>query len=278
MTETTWRKRAGIMLCQPFEEKRLTKWKPPYLVQPKLDGERCRAVSLNGSAVLLSSEENIIFSVPHINEAVNELNTNLELDGELYCHGMPFEEIHSRVGRTVNRHEDYNSIEFHVFDVVTEEPQFKRTGVLYALGLQPPLQLVESIVCWSFEDVMHAYDRIINFGYEGIVVRHVDTPYVRKRSLFLMKFKPKKQDVYEIVGWKEEISKDGIPKGRLGSLVCKSDDGTEFSVGTGLDNSQRVSLWDEREELEGRICKVKYQHITSGAHVPRFPVFVEVLS
>ena len=277
MTETTWRKRAGIMLCYPFEEKRLTKWKPPYLVQPKLDGERCRAVSLNGSAVLLSSEENIIFSVPHINEAVNELNTNLELDGELYCHGMPFEEIHSRVGRTVNRHEDYKSIEFHVFDVVTEEPQFKRIGVLYKLDFQSPLQHVASIICDSFEDIMRAYDRIIALGYEGIVVRHIDAPYVRRRSLFLMKFKPKKQDVYEIVGWKEEISKDGIPKNRLGALVCKGDDGTEFSVGTGLNDDLRNSLWKERTELIGLNCRVQYQHITSGAHVPRFPVFVEVL-
>ena len=277
MSNAIWRKRSGVMLCQPFEEKRLTKWKPPYLVQPKLDGERCRAVSLNGSAVLLSSEENIIFSVPHINEAVNELNTNLELDGELYCHGMPFEEIHSRVGRTVNRHEDYESINFHVFDIVTEEPQFKRTGILQKWSLRPPLQIVMSFVCWSLEDVMRAYDRIIALDYEGIVVRYFDAPYVRKRSLFMMKFKPKKEDTYEIVGWKEEISKDGIPKDRLGALVCKGDDGTEFSVGTGLNDDLRNSLWNERTELIGLNCRVQYQHITSGAHVPRFPVFVKVL-
>ena len=277
MTETTWRKRAGIMLCQPFEEKRLSKWKPPYLVQPKLDGERCRAVSLNGSAVLLSSEENIIFSVPHINEAVNELNTNLELDGELYCHGMPFEEIHSRVGRTVNRHEDYESINFHVFDIVTEEPQYKRMGILYDLDLQRPLRSVETIICWSFEDVMRAYDRIINLGYEGIVVRHIDTPYVRKRSIFMMKFKPKKEDTYEIVGWKEEIDKNGNAKNRLGALTCVGTDGTLFSVGTGLKDEDRQTLWDTRELLAGKTCKVQYQHITSGRGVPRFPVFVEVL-
>jgi len=35
------RKRAGVQLCYPFEEKRLAKWEPPYIVQPKLDGERC---------------------------------------------------------------------------------------------------------------------------------------------------------------------------------------------------------------------------------------------
>jgi len=124
---------------------------------------------------------------------------------------------------------------------------------------------------------MRAYDRIIALGYEGIVVRHIDAPYVRRRSLFLMKFKPKKQDAYEIVGWKEEISKDGIPKNRLGALVCKGDDGTEFSVGTGLNDDLRNSLWKERTELIGLNCRVQYQHITSGAHVPRFPVFVEVL-
>jgi len=279
-TRTEWRRWRGIMKCYPFEQKRLDKWKPPYFVQPKLDGERCRAVPIAGAGtmVLLSSEENVIHSVPHIVEAVNKLFTNHELDGELYCPGMPFEEIHSRVGRTTNLHPDHTSIEFHIFDVIDSDPQFKRLHTLYDLvGIAPPLRLVPTTICWSFDEVIRAYDQLIAQGYEGMIVRHVDCPYVRKRSTQIMKFKPKKEDVYKIVGWKEEVTVDGVPKGTLGALTCASGDGEEtFDVGTGFTRETRQTLWAVREDLIGKNVTVQYQHLTSGKHVPRFPVFVEV--
>jgi len=124
---------------------------------------------------------------------------------------------------------------------------------------------------------MKVFDEIINLGYEGIIVRHKLAMYERKRSTWVMKFKPKKEDEYEIVGWQEEISKDGLPKDRLGSLLCLSGDGNTFSVGTGYEDSTREELWKNREILKGKTVRVKYQHLTSGKKVPRFPVFVEVI-
>jgi hypothetical protein len=56
--------RTGIMLCYPFEEKRLNKWGNKFLLQPKLDGDRCRAIfDEYGKVKLLSSEENEFNSV-----------------------------------------------------------------------------------------------------------------------------------------------------------------------------------------------------------------------
>ena len=67
-----WQRWKNIMKCYPFEEKRLAKWKPPYIVQPKFDGVRCRAIPTDTGYLLVSSEENVIFSVPHINEELNK--------------------------------------------------------------------------------------------------------------------------------------------------------------------------------------------------------------
>ena len=272
-----WTKRSGIMLCYPFEEKRLARWNPPYLVQPKFDGERCRAVRIQGTYLLLSSEENIIVSVPHINEALDKLLTSHELDGELYAHGVDFDSIHSIVGRTKNLHPDYTQMEYHIFDVVSGGPQYVRSKVVPELGLKPPLHMTETFPCWTLEEIMKAYDTIVNLGYEGIVVRHIDNEYVRRRSPAMMKFKPKKDDFYEIIDYKEEIDKNGKPKGRLGALVCRGSDETIFSVGSGLTDADRTSLWDTREALAGRLCHVQYQHLTAGRGVPRFPVFVNVV-
>ena len=43
---SNWQRWKGIMKASPFEEKRLTKWNPPYIIQPKYDGFRCRAIPL----------------------------------------------------------------------------------------------------------------------------------------------------------------------------------------------------------------------------------------
>jgi len=93
----------------------------------------------------------------------------------------------------------------------------------------------------------------------------------------VMKFKPKKEDTYVIIGFNEEYSVEGTPKGRLGSLDCASGDGDTFSVGTGFSDDQREALWRIRESLPGAIARVQYQHLTAGKKVPRFPVFVEIV-
>lgn len=274
-----WQRWKNIMKAYPFEEKRLAKWAPPYIVQPKLDGFRCRAVPLdNGEFLLLSSEENPVFSVPHINEELKKTGLNQELDGELYRHNMDFDQLSSIVSRTANLHPAHKSIEFHIFDVVDDRPQFERQLFVSDLHFDSKyLVNVPFWVCHSLEDIMRTYDKLIELGYEGIIVRHVGASYERKRSLYVMKFKPKKQDEYEIVGVKEEHDIYGNPKGRLGALVCKSGDGDIFSVGTGFDDEDRVRLWSISGMLSGMTAKVSYQHLTSGKKVPRFPVFVEVI-
>jgi ATP-dependent DNA ligase len=273
-------KRKGIMLCYPFSVERLRKWAPPYLVQPKLDGERCRAIIKGGEVTLLSSEENEILSVPHINSALKDLKLHaIELDGELYRHGMPRNDIHSIVGRTVNLSPDYGEMEFHVFDVVNNDPQSLRILRLPRMLHQESgiVRRVSHEVLWTEEDVVKEYDRIIGFDYEGIVIRHIGAPYVRKRSTYMMKFKPKKDDFYKIVGWKQEVSINGVPKDRLGAVICVDDVGTEFSVGSGLTDEQRVKYWEERDSLINKFCHVKYQHLSPKNHVPLHSVFLDIV-
>ena len=272
-------RRKGIMLCYPFEEKRLNKWQPPYLVQPKLDGERCRAICKDGEWTLLSSEENEINSVPHIVAQLERAfgqNLNIELDGELYTHDLPFEEIHSRVGRTVNLHPEFFNINYNIFDIVEDEPQLER---LYHLAKLLPessdcLERVYTEVTSTLEEVLNAYDGFLKDDYEGMVVRHFAAPYVRKRSTYMMKFKPKKSDFYKIISINEEVDKYGEPKHRLGAFTCCGDDGMLFNVGTGMTEEERERWWDTK--VIGKWLHVSYQHITPGRHVPRFPVYVEV--
>lgn len=280
--------RKGIMLCYPFEEKRLAKWKPPWLIQPKLDGDRCRAyVGPEGKCTLISSEDHTILSVPHIKEAIESLHLrSVELDGELYIHGAPHSEIHSIVSRTENMHPDYKLMEYHIFDMVSTEPQMVRTQKLISTipfygshRNYGAVQLVPNRIVATLDEIMATQEEFARAGYEGFVIRNLMAPYIRRRSTMLMKFKPRKEDIYEIKGVQEEISKDGAPKGSLGALICTGSDGTLFNVGSGslLTREARQILWSERETLPGKWARVKYQHLTSARGVPRFPVVVEIV-
>jgi ATP-dependent DNA ligase len=278
-------RREGIMLCYPYEEKRLLKWSTPWIIQPKLDGVRCRAIfDEAGEVQLLSSEQNEIVSVPHINRHLQEMNlpSGTELDGELYTHGLSFEEIVSRTSRSTNLHKQYQDIEYHIFDIVSDDPQYKRLSLLSELAYQhfhnPFIKFVHCAKLHTKDDVMEWFDKYIKEGYEGFVMRNNWSPYLRKRSVWLMKFKPKKSDYYVIAGSVEEVSIQGQPKNRLGALVLHSPDQWKpglFNVGTGFTDEQREQLWKHREELVGEICEVKYQHLTDK-QVPRFPVFVMI--
>ena len=273
--------RKGIMLCYPYDEKRLSKWEPPYIVQPKLDGERCRALwnNLTQTWELLSSEENVITSVPHLVESLNSSNIprELELDGELYTHGKPFEEIQSIVGRTVSLSVDYDQMEYQLFDIVDlSKIQAERTKILAQLELPKGVYRVPFELCHSSDQIMKVFDKFIEASYEGIIVRHWLNIYKRARSIHVMKFKPKKEDIYLITGAEQMVSIHGELKPMIGSLICQGDDGTPFRVGSGMDDEFRTINWPNYQHLIGKYLRVKYQHITTN-HVPRFPVFVEVI-
>lgn len=271
-------KRTGVQLCYPFEEKRLNKWLPPFFVQPKLDGERCRIIVRQNGALLLSSTEEIITSVPHINAAAKKQLPEGEYDGELYLHGKTFEEIHSIVSRRVNLHENFELMEFHLFDIMTPAPFMERLTEVLSLNVSSPIVLVETIMAHDLESILQAKNHYTSLSYEGIIIRHSDYPYERKRSTGVMKWKPKQRDAYLIVDSFEEIDKNGVPKNRLGGFVCRGDDGTEFRVGSGFTAEQRKTFWQIRYQLDGRFLMVEYQHLTPGRGCPRFPIFCHVVN
>lgn len=271
------------MLCYPFEQKRLKTWQEPWLIQPKLDGDRARALRQpDGKWLLVSSEENPIAFVPHINKELERILAQrpdiTELDGELYTHGMEHNNIHSIVSRTALIHPEYDRLQYHIFDIVNNEAQMNRTSTLFEANLESDvIKTVDAYVCRTYEEIMEKYDTFLNHGYEGFVIRHMWAPYVRKRATTMMKFKPKKIDIYQIIGFAEEISIHGEPKNALGAFKCRGTEGGEFEVGTGFTREQRITYWKNRVEMVGKFVEVKYQHISTKGRVPRFPVFSRVI-
>lgn len=281
MQESSSHRWKGIMKAVPFEEKRLAKWSPPYIVQPKFDGDRCRNEPLSNNSLLLTSEENIFYSVPHINQQLLESGLcSFPLDGELYSHELYQEGghdlIHSIASRRVNLHPRYKELEFWVFDVKNSAPQTERLQTLNSLSPTLNIKFSPYWVCDSLNEVKSVYDKVIEKGYEGIVIRYIFNKYEEKRSTLLMKFKPKRMDTYKIIGWKEEVSIYGMPKGRIGSLIMSSQQGDTFAVSAGLNDNDRDKLWSIKDTLAGRYAIVHYQHLTNR-NIPKGCFDLEVL-
>lgn len=279
--------RSNIQLYYPFELRRLLEpkfgWKFPVAVQPKLDGERSHPIAhILPDIELISSECNLIISVPHINYAMKEQKINKELDGELYVHGMEFSDIHSIVSRKSEEtiHPEAYKMQFHCFDIAWPNgPQAER--LVNIPVLESPLFRVETNICHDVDEIMYYYDKYKEMGYEGIVVRELRYPYERKRTRFGMKFKPKKIDDYLIVGVNEAISESGERKSMIGAFTCVGVDLTEFNVGAGeLKHHQRIAYWQDHiqdNSVIGKYCRVQYQSITTKGKVPRFGLAVEVI-
>jgi DNA ligase-1 len=110
------------------------------------------------------------------------------------------------------------------------------------------------------------------------------------KSQALMKLKKFFDDEAVIIGFEEKMHNENekttdergyskrshkqegmVPAGTLGALVVKWKD-VEFKIGSGYNDQQRQELWDNRDNLIGKLVTFKYQS-TSSYGVPRFPIF-----
>jgi ATP-dependent DNA ligase len=129
---------------------------------------------------------------------------------------------------------------------------------------------------------MSLYDNYIAEGYEGFVLRHFDPYYIRRRSLYMMKFKPKKTDQYKIIGVEQAHTESGFPKGMVGAFICIDDMGTQFKVGAGkLTHAKRKLYWqmhlDDIFSIATKMLQVEYQTLSDKNKVPHFSRAVEVM-
>lgn len=287
--------RKGIQLFSPFEERRLfnqgrfqTMWKPPWAIQRKLDGERCRALVSDGRCLLLSASEELIMTVSHINQYFAQNFPDGEYDGEIYHHGWSQEKIHSVLWTTTRIHELAHILEFHLFDEKNSgEIQATRLVNIKHYRYGGPVHRVKAYICYTLDDIMNYYDQFIAEGYEGFILRELSGFYIERRTQLGMKFKPKKQDCYPIRKVFEAIAEDGTPKGMIGGFWCVDDMGSEFKVAAGnIKHPERTRLWKmhlDGVDFQTKKLIVAYQCLTSKNKVPRHgravksPITTEVI-
>lgn len=285
-------------------------------LEPKLDGVRVLMIVLppsghfDGAVVCYSRngkqfenfthiEDQVLNNVHQLVSAADRtvgmssgiLNEGFVFDGEVV--GNSFQELMRQARRKENVAAE-DSV-FHVFDILPladfkrghwNAQLYKRIELLRnmqgAFDKMPNVEQLPHLRVNLDEhegrSVFERYCRdMVEAGYEGVMIKDLEAPYICKRSTFWMKYKPTITVDLEVIGLEEGTGRN---QGRLGALVCNGvDDGKEITVnvGSGFSDGERDSLWEDRNLIVGRTVEILCDVITQnqdGTYSLRFPRFV----
>lgn len=236
----------------------------PAIIQPKLNGVRAM---WNGRELV--SRQGKIIPQHVLPEIYNKLlyYPNHKFDGELYCHGLRFQEIAGIVnGSRLKPHELAGKLDLHVFDIISKK--------LLKDRLQELHNLYEPAVPWCLvmnkPEVMTWLKIYIAAGYEGAMIRTGNPPYRPGRTEGLIKLKPLHNMEVRIMSF---IEGKGKFKGMLGALIVENNK-IQFKVGGGhITEKQRETLWQNQKSYKDKLINIQYRELSKGG-IPLQPQIV----
>lgn len=229
----------------------------PAYVQRKYNGVRTVAARIDDKDILYSRRRNTYPGLDYIRNECARLyhdHPGLHLDGEIYLHGEPLQDI-SGAARGGNNDKEYDFMVYDCFTPGNNDAFSARHELLKALFDTHAAELihVKFVPTYKITDVAQVkplFDQFIAEGYEGAMVR-LDAPYQysynEKHSKILLKVKPVLDAEYEIIGY--ETGRKGKAAGAL-MIVCKTPEGKEFPVTPAMELDVRKALTVKMAEVE----------------------------
>ena len=293
------------MLASGYDQKLVDKIKFPAYVQLKLDGMRFNAIvkgevveyrSRNGKELTIPNK---FFDIPFITMS-KYYGVDMVFDGELLVVDAAGKPVNRQTGNgilsksikgTMSEQEAesvratlWDAITFEKFSegVETEPYDIRMAKLSNAIsdmrGQKKQLGHYVDLV-WNKQvnDIYSAqkiFEKFLAEGQEGTILKSKDGIWEDKRSKTQIKFKGELECDLKVVDWEEGTGKN---KGRLGALVCESNDGIiRVNVGSGYSDEQRDEY---TKKVIGKIVTVKYNariKDKSGVESLFLPVFIEL--
>ena len=299
---TEWR--IPVFSCQLAQDStdQPKKLKGIKRLECKLDGVRVLAV-VNGMDVTLYSRNGKQFeNFPQIAQAVQDNRTaflhygggfggRFVLDGEIV--GESFQKLMKQAHRKSDAVTD--GMVYHVFDIIPLDSfveghynaqQHKRIEALEHTRAKLPencsIQIMNGLDVdldtAEGHDIMQRYaEAAVAGGFEGIMIKSMDAPYLCKRTDYWMKWKPTITVDLKIVGFEQGTGRNAD---RLGAIVCEGNDNGRHicvNVGSGLSDGDRDEYWRGRDLLLGHLVEIQADAVTQnqdGSYSLRFPRFL----
>jgi DNA ligase-1 len=198
-----------------------------------------------------------------------ELPRDIALDGELWIGHGKFEETMSIV-RSETPDDRWKSVRYMVFDAPQAKGTFEQRMQFLRENVSEGNRFVKIVAqerCQSVAQLLAERDRVVREGGEGLMLRQPESAYEARRSPTLLKVKP--YDDAEATVIAHEPGK-GKFSGKLGALRVRTEDGREFSIGSGLTDADR-----ESPPPVGTVITYRFRGLTAKG-LPRFPSYLRV--
>jgi DNA ligase-1 len=282
-----------------------------FFIEEKYDGIRLlvfvdsensivEAYTRNGNRVILFD----FFDDAVLESLEKQVKGKYVLDGEITYNGFFDDHTKQRqkisglmnkaIKGTANEVDLIDRIVFNVFDMVDETSFYeesmnlldskfnvnqliKNDYIIKAKYNQYEINPndIQDIIALESE-IDKVYQKYIEEGKEGIIIKNACGNYERKRSRSWIKKKSEQSVDLTIV---DMIEGNGKYVDLLGALVCEGiEDGKkiEVKVGTGLKDHERKNIWDNKEDFIGKTAEINYNEIIEaddGSFSLFLPVF-----
>lgn len=270
-------------------------------IDRKLDGWRIRIKVNKNEVVTYTSSGDVTANFPQIENHVRKVfDANIDywekkygvtehiLDGEMYRHNLQvvkdekdnivdyyFQDntsgfsatasaCASKVNITPIKEELRDLMQFHCFDVVSDDPTVLDTTrqkiVKYYVDNVNVMAVEKFHIKATEENIDKLFKQFLDEGYEGLMIKIPNTPYEFKRSRFIFKYKPLIDEEYKIVGFKKSITGE-----TLGSIQCVMSDGSLFNATPAFElgtDAIKKEIWDNQSKYLGKYVTCLFLNYT----------------
>lgn len=231
----------------------------------KYDG--LRAYYKHGCLVTRNGHQ--IKGVDHIVDRIGSFHT--EFDGELMIPDAHFQTTSGKL----RSFEACPTAVYHVFDMPEHgkpfEERYARMVDILGKVNSEHVQLVKHVHTRDAERIERTYQKALDNGYEGLVLKTLGHMYANKRSSDWLKLKAVRDKDLTVVGFFEG---EGKYAGSLGGIIVDHE-GVLVKVGSGFSDWDRMNIWGMQQEFLNRTAEIHYHEETPDRSLrhPRFKGF-----
>jgi len=278
-----------VMLAEKYFDHE-SKIKGKFIITKKLDGNR--NIAINDTFIKLFTRQG------KPNEGFDDIEAELALlpkgyayDGEFIVandNDLNSADLYRETTSTVRKDGIKKNVVFHVFDMIPLEdfqngicniPCLERKEMLHLILSSLNLKWIKEVpMLYMGEDknqIIELLNQMISQNEEGVMVNIADAPYECRRTQSILKVKKMQTCDLVILGFEEG---EGRLQGTLGRMNVQYK-GNKVGVGSGFTDANRNYIWDNQDELIGKIAEIQYFEESKNSKTNevslRFPVFLK---
>jgi len=273
----------------------------PCYIEPKYDGNRAIIYRTSGAdkqdKIMIESRSGTeINYFDHIREEIamvlKGMPKTFYLDGELFTHDLTFNVINGLCNKkpstkkmTAKKEESekkafsyMGKIKYYIFDcfntadiglTTKDRKEILKKLIAEFNGKLKHVVLSQIETANNAAEVKQKHDEYVKRGYEGIILRTIDSVYeLKKRSKNLLKYKEFMDEEFKIVGFEADVDGGVV-------WICETNitPKSTFNVRPRGDTEYRAELYQNGKNYIGALLIVVFQEYTDDTHgIPRFPV------